>query len=282
MVATNIFDEEWADRRSDTRTEYSINNIRSLIENNQRIRVHEIFNYVRDIAFDTIFIGTINKIIRDDLHLRKLSARYVPQILTDKHKLKCAAAAIDFLSYYNEGGEDFLTRIVTGDEKWVHYYTLETKEASRQWTEKGERQPKKANMERSTGKVMLAAFWDSREHDPGGIFTERGHNNHTDLLRYAYAAPRRDKEKTPWQIIKRHRPAARQNASAFFASHAEFVTRLWMENFLPSTIFTGRIFTYFPISTCICVEKNFWATRRWNQWSTRTSQNWTNRSTALV
>ncbi len=129
---TNIFDEEQAGRPSDVRTEDSINTIHSLIENDQLIWVREIFNYTKDVAFAAISISTIDKIICDDLHIRKLSTRWVPQILTDEHKSKRAAAAIDFLLRYNEGGEDFLMRIVTGDEKWVHYYTWETKEASRQ------------------------------------------------------------------------------------------------------------------------------------------------------
>ncbi len=72
---------------------------------------------MRDVPFDVISIGTIDKIIRDDLPLRKLSARWVLQILTDEHKSKRAPAANDFLWRYNEGGEDFLVRIVTGDEK---------------------------------------------------------------------------------------------------------------------------------------------------------------------
>ena len=39
---------------------------------------------------------------------------------------------------------EFLRRFITIDETWVHHFTPETKEQSKQWTEKGESAPKKA------------------------------------------------------------------------------------------------------------------------------------------
>jgi histone-lysine N-methyltransferase SETMAR len=122
--------------------------------------VREIQIYFKDVVCDPISLGTIDKIIRKDLQLRKLSARWVPRILTKEHKTNQMAAALQFLCRYAEEGEKFLSRIVTGDEKWVHYYTPETKEKSKQWVAKGARPPKKAKMESSAGKVMLTCFWD--------------------------------------------------------------------------------------------------------------------------
>jgi len=57
---------------------------------------------------------------------------------------------------------EFLRRFITMDETWVHHFTPETKEQSKQWTEKGESAPKKAKTVPSAGKVMASVFWDAR------------------------------------------------------------------------------------------------------------------------
>ena len=44
---------------------------------------------------------------------------------------------------------------------WIHYFTPETKEQSKQWTSLGE-PPKKAKTVKSAGKVMATVFWDAR------------------------------------------------------------------------------------------------------------------------
>jgi len=51
---------------------------------------------------------------------------------------------------------------VTVDETWIHWYTPENKEQSKQWTSPGEHAPKKAKTVPSAGKVMATFFWDSQ------------------------------------------------------------------------------------------------------------------------
>jgi len=51
---------------------------------------------------------------------------------------------------------------VTVDETWIHWYTPETKEQSKQWTSPGEPAQKKAKTVPSAGKVMATVFWDSQ------------------------------------------------------------------------------------------------------------------------
>jgi len=58
--------------------------------------------------------------------------------------------------------KEFLRRFVTVDETWIHWYTPETKEQSKQWTSPGEPAPKKARTVPSAGKVMATVFWDSQ------------------------------------------------------------------------------------------------------------------------
>jgi len=56
---------------------------------------------------------------------------------------------------------EFLRRFITMDETWVHHFTPETKEQSKQWTEKGESAPNKAKTVPSAGKIMASVFWDA-------------------------------------------------------------------------------------------------------------------------
>jgi hypothetical protein len=45
------------------------------------------------------------------------------------------ASALPFLESYHKNGDDFLKRIVrvTGDETWISFVNVETKEQSKQW-----------------------------------------------------------------------------------------------------------------------------------------------------
>jgi hypothetical protein len=51
---------------------------------------------------------------------------------------------------------------VTCDETWVHYFTPESKRASKQWKHTHSPTPKKAKAIFSVGKIMATVFWDSK------------------------------------------------------------------------------------------------------------------------
>ncbi len=44
--------------------------------------------------------------------------------------------ALDFFNQYEEDGNDYLERIITGDESWNHFYTSEKKSVSMVWKKK--------------------------------------------------------------------------------------------------------------------------------------------------
>ncbi|EFN73358.1 Histone-lysine N-methyltransferase SETMAR, partial [Camponotus floridanus] len=69
-------------------------------------------------------------IISDDLEYRKVSARWVPHLLTEDQKANRFAVCERLLARYRTEGDDFLRHIVTCDETWVHHYTPESKQAS--------------------------------------------------------------------------------------------------------------------------------------------------------
>jgi hypothetical protein len=60
------------------------------------------------------------------------------------------------LKRFNKNKTDFVSPFITMDETWIHNYTPESKEQSKQWAA-----PKKARSVPSAGKVMASVFWDA-------------------------------------------------------------------------------------------------------------------------
>jgi histone-lysine N-methyltransferase SETMAR len=85
----------------------------------------------------------------------------VPRLLTVDQKRHRLDISRSCLERFKRNEKDFLRRFITVDETWVHHYTPETKEQSKQWTAKDEPTPKKAKTVSSAGKVMATVFWDS-------------------------------------------------------------------------------------------------------------------------
>jgi hypothetical protein len=54
-------------------------------------------------------------------------------MLTGVHKTLRMASALTSLERYHQDGNKFLNRIITGDETWVSFVNVETKEQSKQW-----------------------------------------------------------------------------------------------------------------------------------------------------
>jgi len=86
----------------------------------------------------------------------------VPRELTAEHKCKRVEICQRSLDRYNNEGEEFLSRIVTGDETWVHHYEPESKMQSMEWKHPDSPAKKKFKTQPSAGKVMLTLFWDSK------------------------------------------------------------------------------------------------------------------------
>jgi hypothetical protein len=54
----------------------------------------------------------------------------------------------------------FLERIVTADETWLHHYEPESKAQSMAWKHPTSPVAKKFKCQPSGGKIMLTVFWD--------------------------------------------------------------------------------------------------------------------------
>jgi histone-lysine N-methyltransferase SETMAR len=151
---TSICDEQRPGRPSTSVTDENVGRADALIRENRRISVEDLSSEL------DVSIGSAHKIVTDVLKYHKLCARWVPRMLTDEHKMNRVQTSTTFLARYNDEGEDFLARIVTGDETWVHHYEPESKRQSLEWRHTFSPSKKKFKSQPSSGKVLFTLFWD--------------------------------------------------------------------------------------------------------------------------
>ena len=108
--------------------------------------------------------------------MRKLTVRWVPKSLSDEQMATRASVCSALLKRFRSKDE-FLLRLVTVDEAWVHYYEPENKAQSRQWVGPGSPRPKKFKTQPSAGKVMATVFWDAEGVIMLNFFTQEKYNN---------------------------------------------------------------------------------------------------------
>ena len=105
--------------------------------------------------------GSISTILHDRLGMRKLTARWVPKSLSDEQMATIASVCRALLKRFRSK-DNFLLRLVTVDETWVHYYEPENKAQSHQWVGPGSPRPKKFKTQPSAGKVIATVFRDAK------------------------------------------------------------------------------------------------------------------------
>ena len=85
--------------------------------------------------------------------MHRVCARWIPRLLKVEEKQKRISCSKEFLRRLRSGQEEFLNRIITTDETWLHYYDQEGKRESRVWKTSGTPPPKKAKVSRSVYNV---------------------------------------------------------------------------------------------------------------------------------
>ncbi|XP_018308488.1 histone-lysine N-methyltransferase SETMAR-like [Mycetomoellerius zeteki] len=149
-----VFNEERPGRLADVVTEEIVEKVHDMILADRRTKVREVAEAIG------VSYGTAFNILHDNLGMKKLSARWMPRLLTVDNKRMRLSISKQCLELFKRNPKEFLRRVVTVDETWIHYYAPETKVQSKQWISPGERVPKKAKMVLSAGKVMV--FWNAQ------------------------------------------------------------------------------------------------------------------------
>ena len=120
---------------------------------------------LRDIARRIcIRFGAIQSILTDILGMSKVSAIWILRMLIKVQKTSRLGISMYLLSLYEDCPEEFMRRVVTQDETWVHHFDPEAKKQSMQWKHSGSHPLKKFKRVSSTGKVMASIVLDGRYH----------------------------------------------------------------------------------------------------------------------
>ncbi|XP_018317254.1 uncharacterized protein, partial [Mycetomoellerius zeteki] len=143
---TSLADDERSGRLTTVTTTDNIEEIHQMIMDNRRIKVREIAEAVG------ISKERVCHILTEELGMHKLIARWMPRLLTlDKKRIQMNISKA-LLERFMRTESDFLRRLIMIDETWVHHFTPETKEQSKQWTAKDKPALKKAKMVLLVGK----------------------------------------------------------------------------------------------------------------------------------
>jgi hypothetical protein len=100
--------------------------------------------------------------------MRRISARFLLRLLSDDQK----ALRVSLCSELKQEARDdpnFISNIITGDEKWVYGYDPETKQQSSQWKPPISPRPIKARQVRSNVKFMWIVFSTSKAQAIGSF-----------------------------------------------------------------------------------------------------------------
>ena len=118
---TSLEDKTRSGRPSDATDEEMCNKVQDLVYSDRWIKVEEI-----------AYALHISTTLQDRLGMHKLTARWVLQFLSDEQMATRESVYSALLKQFRSKEENFLSRLVTVDETWVHYYEPENKAQSRQ------------------------------------------------------------------------------------------------------------------------------------------------------
>jgi len=115
----------------------SLNKVHVMLLDERQMKVNEIAKTIG------ISKGRVGYILHEELDMKKLCARWVLRLLTTDQKRTRMKISEQCLERFNKNKTDFVRRFNTMEETWIHHYTPESKQQSKQWTEAGCSTPKK-------------------------------------------------------------------------------------------------------------------------------------------
>ena len=112
-----------------------VSKIKEIIEGDARFTVRDIARKVG------ISLSTVHLILKKYLKVRKISARWVPHLLTDEQKKQRVKVAKKRLQMFPKYYKKQFANVVTGDETWVHYFEPVRKVSNKIWATKHSKRP---------------------------------------------------------------------------------------------------------------------------------------------
>ena len=150
----SVRDDERCGMSKEVRTPELIGQIKNFMDKDRRVSIETIS------AQFEVSVGTAHTIIREELKMRKICAKFVPRVLREDQKEGRRLDSGEMVELINSNPA-VLDALVTCDESRIYCYDPETKRQSSQWRHAGTPRPKKARQSKSTHKLLMIPFLDS-------------------------------------------------------------------------------------------------------------------------
>jgi histone-lysine N-methyltransferase SETMAR len=134
-----------------------VDKIHDVVLTDRPIKMREMAEAV-NISYERVF-----HILYNELDLKKLSARWVPRLLSPEQKRVPVQTSAQCLEMFQRNPTDLKRGFVTMNETYIYSYIPKTKNQSKQWIGPGKPTPKKAKTVHSAGKVMASVFETPKE-----------------------------------------------------------------------------------------------------------------------
>ena len=107
-----------------------------------------------------IHSSSVLKILRERLGLRKICARWLRHLLTDKQKQSRVRLASQVIEKYDKCDPCCLEEIVTGDETWIYHFQPDSKAKNKVWVSSEGDRPVIARRCKTSNRMLYAIFFD--------------------------------------------------------------------------------------------------------------------------
>ena len=148
----SVRDDERCGRSKEVRTPEMIGQTKYFMDKGRRVSIETISE-----QFD-VSVGTVQTIIREELKMRKICAKFVPRVLREDQKERRCYDSREMVKLINSDPA-VLDALVTCDESWIYCYDPETKRQSSQWKHAGSPRPKKARQSKFKHKPLMILFF---------------------------------------------------------------------------------------------------------------------------
>ncbi|GFX82009.1 histone-lysine N-methyltransferase SETMAR [Trichonephila clavipes] len=117
---------------------------------------------VKALGNNALSYRTVARILRNELHLRKIAVWWVPHALTKVQRWLRYAICSDHFAHWQQDGDQFLSRIIVIDEFWARAYGPELKRQSVEWRNAGSQRRQKVSQNPFPVKLIVIVVCDVR------------------------------------------------------------------------------------------------------------------------
>ena len=142
----DVKDDYRCGRPRTERTERSILSVKNLVESDPLISIREISDKCG------LSHSTVEKILDEDLNLKKISSGWIPHLLNEEQKIQRVKCSVQLQQMFQPHGNKRLSDVVTGNETWFYFYGIPNKRANQVWVGPDDPRP-----------VVLRPYFQSRK-----------------------------------------------------------------------------------------------------------------------